>query len=880
MYMIEDFLFQEEEQVDENSPLYRLGEMLTSAVRRGGLLNALLWPAWLKGLDDKVLIEGSLLSIDMIVKDQPVRWFADPHTAMLIVQWRKSRSSVPPDVTPKECMEAFGSRDPEEDDACGIQLVKTAAKDWSMRLPGLLSAYAQGNIPGASISYESWFRIVHGDVMPRQVLEQPGKEEDRKTERAPNTLMAGMKAEFSALKPLISPTIPPTHRAKALRKAALESLQSLPARHRMTALRSWCLYVLRNGKGRKGGYSVNTTRSYLASLIHIFDDWDLDDGPEAVPSDQLQHYIRTFLSEEKDGARRNKLISAFMSFERYRSDFREEEKVSHIDLSDFRAEQRASPGLILPEEYERLVRFFDDNGDDQFALLTILLFRTGLRLPEAVGLRCGDILRAGDRYELVVEKNEGRELKNGLNLETRRIIPLDILLEDDELTRLKRHLQAQRQRCAPGQDGWLFGPADALYPPQWKVARDVIEPAMKRFAKRSGLLRHEHLRHSFASYLLATLMLPPDVPEPPVPRRLMAVISPQRRERVADRLLGQERLGGGALHAVSRVMGHTGPDTTLRYYIHLLDWSLGLYCARPSSFQEIETDQLCQMAKVSADAYRKARGRLRPPAPGAFTVPSRPSEAQLCEHSPEIQRKRADIVLLQAALRRSARLFAVEFTPSTRELREDVGKKIKSREWLKPHAVPVKSMLGLFAGQVRPSGQDRYHYWEKAAASLLPDDFWQKRGRHLLSLKPEYLTFIEDRLNLRRPVGTGEVPALKSAARSYIRNRKSSEIMMRRLKEGATFVKMLSDAMGFRKEDLELRHSCTLPRKRGSTDLHAFLSDRSVIPELSGRLNWRGSLAVRLRSSDLPEGIMFNRACRLMIILLTLHTLAAQMEQN
>lgn len=79
----------QESAIDVRSPLYLMGKMLTSAVQRGGLHNALLWPSWMQGVDRWVLVQGSMLSIDMELDGHSARWFADPVTAMLIVQWRE-----------------------------------------------------------------------------------------------------------------------------------------------------------------------------------------------------------------------------------------------------------------------------------------------------------------------------------------------------------------------------------------------------------------------------------------------------------------------------------------------------------------------------------------------------------------------------------------------------------------------------------------------------------------------------------------------------------------------------------------------------------------------------------------------------------------------
>lgn len=897
----------QESAIDVRSPLYLMGKMLTSAVQRGGLHNALLWPSWMQGVDRWVLVQGSMLSIDMELDGHSARWFADPVTAMLIVQWRRDGHRLPAEATPEECFAAYGRTEIDKDGRRGQLLVEDAGRAWRMHLPGLLLAHAQGRAPGVSVSHESWFRIIHGDVVPGEVLKPV--QDKRKNEKKYNIILDPLiLAASDALNPTRSIFKSGVNLKKSkIKRIVLNNLSNISLIGNdkfklQNTLVDWCKYAIRSERGRNGkGYSISTVRGYFDCLVSMFIGWHHEFNPLTIPWLTLEEYVKSFLANEKRHQHRNKCINAFQSFGRFLYNCRGSEPID-FGLDEYRLEDPISADLLLPEEYDRLIRLLDRTKQEQIALVVILLFRTGLRLTEAVGLRCGDFASAGDRLELFVEKNEERVLKTP---GSRRIIPLDILLESEELARLQRFLKAQRTKTIEGRDGWLFGTADSATAPNSAFASSAINDALKRASARE--LEHGHLRHSFASYLLATLMLPVDMAEPPVPRRLTSVISQQRRERVAQRLLGAERLGASALHAVSQVMGHSGPDMTLRSYIHLLDWLLGLYCARPSSFDVLEPELLQELTKVKPDAWRKRKGRLkRSDALQCPPLPCRPTASQLLSYTPQMDAKRAEISLLQSALKKASKSLAVDFTSrSARPLPENFGRpatftaeekqlptspqaihkprsKKRARDWLAPHAIPARNMIDLFSGNAQ-AGNGKHVYWRRASNSLLPVGFWQgKKGQLLLSpltKDPAYLKALESRLSLSRKVGAREARVLETALTAMLQNTRSNEFLFRNLKDREIFVNLLLKAMGFKEADIHLRHTCKLYPMRNSATLHLFLKSRDVIPPLKGRSRWRGSLAVRLEQKE-RKSLQDDRAFKLAIVLLAIHVRAEQLAAD
>lgn len=158
---------------------------------------------------------------------------------------------------------------------------------------------------------------------------------------------------------------------------------------------------------------------------------------------------------------------------------------------------------------------------------------------------------------------------------------MHILLEESEIARLKRRVSDKtRERAVAPGDGRIFSDAGLIAgvkdarKPKWAIEQIILETT-------DVPLTFHHLRHSFASYLTTTLLLPHDYPAAPIPLALKSVISFERKGRVFGPLLGDQKLGQHALHAVSQIMGHIVNETTVQWYGHLLDITRLHYVARP-----------------------------------------------------------------------------------------------------------------------------------------------------------------------------------------------------------------------------------------------------------------------------------------------------------
>lgn len=246
------------------------------------------------------------------------------------------------------------------------------------------------------------------------------------------------------------------------------------------------------------------------------------------------------------------------------------------DLS--RERSRVSANLLSFREYRDVLEAaYKEDASGELALIIILAFRAGLRLREILGLQTSDILTYGDLSpEIHLRHNAFRNLKTH---HSRRIIPLRSFLDQTEADRLLAWLEMRKVMAGKSDDvGLLFGDLWARSLPDEKVYEQKIEHILAKSC--SDRLTFSHLRHSFGSYLLLTMLLPSAASEKLIPRHMRQLVSWKRKWSLLQTLVGKDRMGQSALHAVSQLMGHTGILRTLESYQHLLSLAVALYTNR------------------------------------------------------------------------------------------------------------------------------------------------------------------------------------------------------------------------------------------------------------------------------------------------------------
>ena len=149
-------------------------------------------------------------------------------------------------------------------------------------------------------------------------------------------------------------------------------------------------------------------------------------------------------------------------------------------------------GYLSPGQIERLIAAAPNLRDK---LLVRLLWRTGIRVSELIGIRVQDIDFEGRAILIKIQKQRKRD---GKTVERRRVIPID----QGTLDMVREYLEWRKQFPYKG---------DLLFP----ITRQRVNQLFWRLGRRAGITRvgdptvsqhrklhPHHMRHSFAIHCI------------------------------------------------------------------------------------------------------------------------------------------------------------------------------------------------------------------------------------------------------------------------------------------------------------------------------------------------------------------------------------------
>ncbi len=594
------------------------GQMLISAVMFGGLLREKNWDSWLRAADD---FDGRSLSIIASDDAPPIRWFADPVTARLLARWCVSSDSGQALLAPKKasaCIRAAVA------DAAfdGVKPASAAElRGWAdlrlrMIVPGYLVDYASGGGPSVSLPDCAWQRLLTGrravptaraDEAPTfTVLSSLAPAQPV----APRDGVAVLRSLRSALRAYGRGTRKPSRAAAA---SAIEKIIEShgPASHTSEIMLKWAHVRLTQPK-RDGGLDPKSVRRYLTPLATpLMTFAGSDDWSNYEAEDIAELYLLIISSQKTDGEKamagralanfHDVVIRLFPSLT--------------IDMSEIRpgsVRGQVNANIITALEYvnakQKLFKVGMSWRRRIPCIILILGYRAGLRRNEALLLPLSSLRINADDIELTIRKTCFGGLKSAAG--TRRL-PLSELLTAKEAAFLRRWLADRPASLAKSGDQLLF--CDGSDPMVSLPEAEVFEPIRAALIAATGDpdIRFHNLRHSFATFLLLTLTLPPGVDLQWLGGLDDDIVSDKRRERVSLALLGGGRMSRAGLHAVSQACGHSDVRITLASYMHLADLALWLLLARESVQPALSRKVSAAIAGISQSAVRVQEHRLR-----------------------------------------------------------------------------------------------------------------------------------------------------------------------------------------------------------------------------------------------------------------------------
>lgn len=273
----------------------------------------------------------------------------------------------------------------------------------------------------------------------------------------------------------------------------------------------------------------------------------------------------------------------------------------------------ADANFLTEQEYHRVLEELSGRGPSgsypvaRARVMAILAYRLGLRWEELQTRRLDDLHIENGHATLWVRRNPYFKGKTRSSI---RKIPLELFLtpaELDEIVRF-RHDAIHLAESRPTKD-MLFADPNALdRPPRPDMTHVWILDAMRNQSGDQSLVFH-HLRHSAATQLYCRLFV-----DPPRHWRIHDWSLPSSRwysdhpDTYASRVTCRTATDGARLFAVSNLLGHIDPQTTMRHYIHLADLALSAQVRHTLS---IPPEVVARIDGIKRESVHRARSRYR-----------------------------------------------------------------------------------------------------------------------------------------------------------------------------------------------------------------------------------------------------------------------------
>lgn len=387
----------------------------------------------------------------------------------------------------------------------------------------------------------------------------------------------------------------------------------------------WAKWRIRPGTGEKGIQPVSVLR-YLRPLVKTLIYEAESEDILSLDVEEFETLYELAAANVRCDDERARVWNTLRSFHDFMFicgvpdiDFRE--------LDGFTSEQshgNVSANLVTEAEFGQFKAIFFSAAQDSISLAqrrvffaAMLGFRTGLRRREVQMLLMRDY-HPGPEPFLIIRPSKFATLKS--NSSNRRI-PLKALLPSDELGAFVAFM-AQRKEISDVQLSFVF--ADHYTPDTPPSQARLIDPITEAFKLICGKGRanfcFHHLRHSFSNWLFLAL-LSSDQPELLTERAHFIdsdLLQSQHIQTIRDSLF--PRLTDTPafpdrrhLYQVAAIMGHLSPLTTLRSYLHLLDWIAmrSLDTALESKMALLDNSALGRICGLSPSApYKKTYSTL------------------------------------------------------------------------------------------------------------------------------------------------------------------------------------------------------------------------------------------------------------------------------
>ena len=584
--------------------------VMFSAVRYGGLL----YEARIQALSSKLAApvdcfgDAHWYELSSDKEPYPVRWQPDNLTLALIAQYKKQHKQRAVDLGgPRDWF-----RDLRSFDLRGLsrsKFIEACAAALSLKVPSALVDSSRLINDTRCLQWEPFMRLLSQETPPLNTSVQ--EQLNHKLTR-PEVHVSSKEPSFDGREiqdaRLMREAGVPLRINSGTRKEVKEAVKRVIETYRDSCspiavlLCEWSAHRLTETNRWGNKCSPATAYTRRGTLRHLACQYFGLDDPLKASAQQLNDAYAEIIDCAESSDQRIKLSKCLRDFHDYIENRYGVESLDEdgpwLWLSP--EGKNVDAKVVWPHEYHAARNYLiqsvgQANTPEQAQVLRsnlialILGYRCGMRRSEIRFLH-RDAVVGERKLEILVRPSFDYNLKS---VSSNRRLPISVLLSGNEIQLLKQWLEDTQDAkyLLPRYDDNQCCSADTLFDPIQHLLKQVTGDAAARF---------HHLRHSVATInfcrwmlfeqksQLNELLIEPDID-----------IAEQRRVILGEGPKSNQRI----LHALSMMLGHSGPKMTLIHYIHSADLLAKHFCDK--ALPDLNQEQLGQVMGVSGRWIRK-----------------------------------------------------------------------------------------------------------------------------------------------------------------------------------------------------------------------------------------------------------------------------------
>lgn len=572
------------------------GLIAFSAVVFGGLITRECLNALPGAIGTEAYSFKDLFWIDLWLSgsdgERPVRrWFPDPVSQCLILQWRSLQQEWPNEPIDELVCTLMRELGYETKPASTTLnwLIHASATHLRIELPSVLVDYLASTSKGQSLSPRSWWRL----LADYQLVTHPVEEPEETAIGIPQAIVDnhppqphGGSDDFAALKALQKAMRNPQGGGSIRPSKAIKAIQALrqgdSTGPMMRHLMDWSLWMItRSGRNR---YKPSSVTRYLSafgrSLVGLAGELDSEAETPETMTDLYEEVLRSITNGKQN-------FMASIGLRHFHMYLATNRGVPPVEIDGvMTADQDVRANTISELEFDRLLQAIAaseliERTRTMLLVMATLLFRLGLRRSELLWLSVDDLQvdQANKRPLLWIHDHPSSSLKTR---SSRRRLALAHLMQMDEINLLIRWWSGRHDELARRSIGraLLFCERGADSERLRDEVPDRIVSLARRVCGDDSVVLHT-FRHAFASHKFAEIMHAGFLQAHRKHNSAVEACLPWAIRNTRPDLLKLnfwlDRLPRGATYMLSTHAGHVDPTETLHTYVHHQDYLAHLY---------------------------------------------------------------------------------------------------------------------------------------------------------------------------------------------------------------------------------------------------------------------------------------------------------------